>query len=59
MKVPYTSAQIVELAAIHLALVTFPTEPINFFTDKMYIGHLWAHSGLPGPFSEGNAQLIK
>ena len=84
------------MAAIHLALVIFPAEPINLFTDsiyvakvllplemagnvattstvhelltniqlllwkrshKIYVDHLWAHSGLPGPLSDGNAQV--
>lgn len=95
MKVPYKSAQIVELAVIHLALVTFPAEPINLLTDNIYVAKvfppletsgniattsavhefltniqllLWksshkvyigfrAHSDLPSPVSEGNAQV--
>ena len=37
VKVPYKSAQIVGLAAIHLALVTFPAELRNLFTDSIYV----------------------
>lgn len=89
----YTSAQLTELSAVLQVFQTYPSRPLNIYTDSAYvaqsiplletvgymstasaaaplfnaiqnlihqrvdpffIGHIRAHSHLPGPLSEGN-----
>lgn len=37
IKVPYVSTQKIKLAAIHLALVTYPVKPVNLFNNRIYV----------------------
>jgi len=40
IKIPNCSAQLAELKTLQLALVMFPKEPCNIYTDGMYVSQI-------------------